>query len=570
MLKTAVEKRLTTWIAGGSVAITLLVTDRVSNDPVNVGKMLLLSVLAGGCFSLTCAYYKIAWRLQKPLILGILVFLTTSLVSVLLSDNPWERGFFGTFGRNTGLLTYMSLSIIFLAVTLIRDIRNIRLIISALILAGFANLIYCLVASFGIDIFKWKNPNNSILGTFGNPNFISSFLAIFVTALAGLLGSTLVSKFQKILVSILALLSVYVIKETLSLQGFLVAIAGICIVVFFYIRGSAAKKWFLFSYTGLILIGGLFTLFGTLQKGPLSDLLYKPSVTFRGEYWQAGMNMGANHLFTGVGMDSYGTYYRAFRSSSAAVYPGINVVTDTAHNVFIDIFAGVGVFGLLSYLLIIALVLKTSFKIFREQKSYDPIFVILFASWFDYHLQSIISINQIGLAIWGWVLGGAIIAYGNMGNRQEQLSNFASSIKAKKLKKSKKVSTNAIPLLSASQALSLFAGSVVGFFIGLPPFLSDAKMRQAMESNNPDRVIAQSNAWPKDVSRTNRAIVALANGGLTERARELAIQASIEFPEDYSTWFTLYELSPDGSTEKASFKVKLHSLDPLNPEFAPK
>ena len=570
MLKTAVEKRLTTWIAGGSLAITLLVTDRVSNDPVNVGKMLLLAVLAGACFSLTSAHYLAIWRIQKPLILGILVFLIASLISILVSNNPWERGFFGSFGRNTGLLTYMSLSIIFLAVTLIGDIRNIRKIILALILAGFTNLIYCLVASFGIDIFKWKNPNNSILGTFGNPNFISSFLAIFVTVLAGLLGSTLVSKFQKILILILVLLSVYVIKETLSLQGFLVAIAGISIVVFFYIRGSAAKRWFLYSYTGFILIGGLFTLLGTLQKGPLSDLLYKPSVTFRGEYWQAGMNMGANHLFTGVGMDSYGTYYRAFRSSSAAVYPGVNVVTDTAHNVFIDIFAGVGVLGVLSYLLMIGLVLKTSFKIFREQESYDPIFVILFASWFDYHLQSFISINQIGLAIWGWVLGGTIIAYGNMGNRQEQLSNFTSAIKAKTLNKPKKVSAIAIPLLSASQALSLFAGSVIGFFIGLPPFLADAKMRQAMESNNPDRVIAQSNAWPRDVSRTNRAIVALANGGLTERARELAIQASIEFPEDYSTWFTLYELSPDGSAEKASYKVKLHELDPFNPDFPPK
>ena len=570
MLKTAVEKRLTTWITGGSLAITLLVTDRVSNDPVNVGKMLLLSVLAGACFSLTSAHYLAIWRIQKPLILGILVFLVTSLVSVLVSKNPWERGFFGAFGRNTGLLTYMSLSVIFLAVTLIRDIRNIRSIITSLMVAGLANLVYCVAASFGIDIFKWKNPYNAILGTFGNPDFISAFLGIFVTALAGLLGSTLISKLQKVFISLLILLSFYVIKETLALQGFLVAAAGICIVVFLYIRSSSAKNWVLYLYSGFVLTGGLFTLLGTLQKGPLSSLLYKPSVTFRGEYWQAGMNMGADHLFTGIGMDSYGTYYRAFRAGSAAIYPGVNVVTDTAHNVFIDIFAGIGLLGFLSYLLIIALVLRTSFKIFKVQKSYDPIFVILFASWFDYHLQSFISINQIGLAIWGWVLGGAIIAYGNVANRQEQSTSLIPTIRDKKLRKSSKVSGKAIAVLSASQALGLFAGLIIGFLIGLPPFLSDAKMRQAMESNNPDRVIAQSNAWPKDVSRTNRAIVALANGGLTERARELSVQASLEFPEDYSTWFTLYELSPDGSTQKETFKIKLHELDPYNPEFAPK
>jgi hypothetical protein len=293
-------------------------------------------------------------------------------------------------------------------------------------------------------------------------------------------------------------------------------------------------------------------------------------VSFRGEYWQAGMNMGAQNPFTGIGMDSYGTFYRMFRASSAAISPGVNVQTDTAHNVFIDIFSGIGILGLICYLVLNGLILKASYKLATSRRAYDPVFVILFASWFTYQLQSFISINQIGLAVWGWVLGGALLAYSSFTDREEQLERMIPAGKVENLKKPKKgVKAASVPI-SAAQALSLFAGCVLGFVVGLPPFLADVKMRQALLSKEPEKVITQSLAWPQDASRSNRAIVAVANGGLTDRARELVVQAARKFPEDYATWFTYYELSPDGSTEKAAIKIKLHELDPYNPEFAPK
>ena len=150
------------------------------------------------------------------------------------------------------------------------------------------------------------------------------------------------------------------IKESLALQGFLVAIAGLSIVVFFYLRSVTNSNLVTLAYSGIIGLGGLFVLFGTLQKGPLSSFLYKPSVSYRGEYWQAGINMGTQNPFTGIGMDSYGTFYRMFRASSAAISPGVNVQTDTAHNVFIDIFSGIGMLGLICYFVLNGLILRLS------------------------------------------------------------------------------------------------------------------------------------------------------------------------------------------------------------------
>jgi deoxyribose-phosphate aldolase len=106
--------------------------------------------------------------------------------------------------------------------------------------------------------------------------------------------------------------------------------------------------------------------------------------------------------------------------------------------------------------------------------------------------------------------------------------------------------------------------------IALPPFLADVKMRQGLESKDIDRIIAQANAWPTDARRSNRIIIELANSNLISQAQALAIKSVIDFPFDYASWVTLYQLTPTDSKEREAQRAKLHELDPFNPEFAPK
>jgi hypothetical protein len=51
---------------------------------------------------------------------------------------------------------------------------------------------------------------------------------------------------------------------------------------------------------------------------------------------------------------------------------------------------------------------------------------------------------------------------------------------------------------------------------------------------------------------------------------KLAVIAVKKFPEDYASAYAIYQLSADGSDQRGRYKVKLHRLDPLNLEFAPK
>jgi hypothetical protein len=273
--------------------------------------------------------------------------------------------------------------------------------------------------------------------------------------------------------------------------------------------------------------------------------------------------MGVKNPVFGVGIDSYGTNYRTYRNESATVFPGSDVTTDAAHNVLIDIFAGTGVIGVVTYLMINMIVLKNAFSYLRMSKNFDPKFLALFIPWLGYQLQSIISINQLGLAVWGWVLGGAIIGY--VRSRPKSPSTKPSESKFKVKKKNE---NGASQLLSAGTALSVIALGAVGILIALPPFVADAKMRSIMNGKSDSAtLISHVKAFPLDMNRINRGIVALANSGLNVQAAELALYGTTRFPNDYASWYSLYELSGPGTPDSEIYRKRLHEIDPFNPKY---
>ena len=67
MLTTEIEKRLTTIICWGAVLTTLIITDRVSVEPANLGKMLVSAVTAGACLSVIFLVRKSLFSESKGL-----------------------------------------------------------------------------------------------------------------------------------------------------------------------------------------------------------------------------------------------------------------------------------------------------------------------------------------------------------------------------------------------------------------------------------------------------------------------------------------------------------------------
>jgi O-antigen ligase len=556
------EKALATLISLGAFLTTITVITWNLNEPVNAPKLLVLGALAGGILFFVAKNRKLIAKLDKSkvLILSSSLFVLSALVSILFSESSVVHGFYGVLGRNTGFLTYFCLTVILLSSSLLSSKASIDKVLDGLFYAGVVNVIYFIFSQMGIELISWSNPGERILGTFGNSNFAGAFMAIFtVLCLARIVDKSKNLRWR-IALAVLILISLYEIKLSEAVQGVLVSGIGLAILVYFLIRSHWVSKVVLGSYSTLILIVGALVTAGAFQKGPLSSLIYKPSLTFRGEYWHAGWNMGISHPLFGVGMDSYGIWYRRMRSASALVAPGVETTSDTAHNVFLDIFASGGFPLLISYALIQALVVFHIYRGLKCFKKYDLTFVTLTATWVCYLAQSIISINQIGLAIWGWILSGLVIGY----VRSQSENNVEEAVTVPKTSQGK------VRIAKKKESLSLWV-MVVGIFAGgaiaIPPVAADSNWRSAQVSQDSTQIVSASKAWPLDAVRVMQASDLHSRSNIPVTGLELARYAVEKFPNNFFAWKLLSNTPNVTDAEKAKAKLEMHRLDPLNPEF---
>lgn len=374
MFNRASEKVTAQLILIGAPFVTLfLVTDTVT-DPVNATKL----VVAGGLgFSLISIFLgfnlKLNFKLFSLFILSNILFVLSALNAVIQSKSPLTQNFYGSFGRNTGFVAYLILCFVAIGSLNLRELKSFRWIILGLQFAGLVNVIYCAwVLVFG-DFLKWSNPYGNILGLFGNPDFISAFLGIFISSLVAFAVAKSASWKYRVLAGAISLVAFYEIHRSHAIQGTAVTVAGIVIIGFYLVRSRFKSNLISFLYLGFALILGALALMGTLQMGPLS-FVYKRSVSLRGTYWKTAIKMGSDHPLSGVGMDSYGDWYRRARPPIALIdTPGINTTSNASHNVVLDFFAYGGWPLLLSYLAILTFGIIAIVKITLRAKSYDPI-----------------------------------------------------------------------------------------------------------------------------------------------------------------------------------------------------
>jgi hypothetical protein len=425
-------------------------------------------------------------------------------------------------------------------------------------------VLYCgWVILFG-DFVPWTNPYGNLLGTFGNPNFIGAFLGLFAASLVAYGFKSGLHIGLRLLTVAIFVVSVIEIIDSNAIQGRVVVAAGLAIVGFYLVRSKLENALFQVGYVVLLSIGGVFALLGALQIGPLTKYIYKTSVSLRGEYWQAGWNMGSDHPLTGVGFDTYGDWYRRARDTQALVLPGPNITTNAAHNVPFDVFAFGGWPLFIAYLGILALSVIAIIKVTARTRTYDPIFVTLTTAWVCYQLQSIISINQIGLAIWGWLFGGALIAF-EIATRPAKDSNESENSTAPKARRAvRQRQSEAI----FSSTMVAGVGAVVGLLIAAPPYSADAKWRSALASQNAqtlEEALVPGYLNPANSYKYANAVQLMENSKLYDLAYKYA-QISVQFnPENFDSWRMFYFISKSSAAEKAIALENMKRLDPNNP-----
>lgn len=396
------------WILSTAVLLTLIINPKLT-DPFNAPKMYLLMLSSVVVASFLIFHPKNSYitKVQSIPTIFLLVFLAIFAIQVVFTDLKYTA-IFGENLRQLGFLTYLGFVIFMLAAIKFFKFEAKRIFHNAICVLSIFYVTYGIMQYTGNDPFNWINQYNPIIGTLGNPNYSSALMAILATLCFSFFFDKDLKRVNQTFFAGLSILLAVVIYLTDASQGILSMSAGVGLFL--------TVKLFKFKpILGLISIvvfitGSIFTLAGILQSGPLEKFLYKPSVTLRGYYWRSGLEMMQNNFLTGVGIDRFGVQFRQSVNPEFPVKFGYELMTNNAHNVPIQLFATGGIFLGLSYLAILSLVLfYAALGIYKFSGDRLNLLIGLFAAWAAYQLQSVVSIDNIGLTIWGWVLGGAII-----------------------------------------------------------------------------------------------------------------------------------------------------------------
>jgi hypothetical protein len=172
-------------------------------------------------------------------------------------------------------------------------------------------------------------------------------------------------------------------------------------------------------------------------------------------------------------------------------------------------------------------------------------------------LQSVISINQIGLAIWGWVLIGVLVAYEYSTRPETEATTINSSKKAKQKD------------LIFSPQLVGGIGLVIGGLIAVPPMSADMKWKSALKAQNLQQVevaLTPSYLTPRDSARLAQAVITLENSKLGDLAHKYALEGVKFNPDYFDAWRVLYGISKSTPEDKALALKNMKRLDPKNPD----
>jgi O-antigen ligase len=541
-----VKNQLGQIVLWGAGVTTLLVTPFFSYDPINLPRFVSVFVFGLIGFLLLLGSKKELLELKYRKVLIVAVgFIGWSLVALLISDANLTEVFFGVTGRQSGFLAYFALIALMMCSVLSSSANLQSKLVYLLVWMGLVSGLYGALQSVGGDPFNWINPYSPVFGFFGNPNFQASFMGMAaVTAVALSLKSAGKLKIRVAFLAF-ALLAFFNIYKSKSQQGYLVFLAGVVVVGYLFVRSNSKLKKLSLLYLVASVVGFVAVLLDILQKSPWGSILYKESVTFRGDFWRAGWKMTLENPVFGVGLDGYRDHYRASRDLVTALRPGSDAMTDSAHNVFLDISSGGGFPLLIIYVSLVGLTIYSAIKVIRRSSGFDFGFAAVLGAWVAYLAQSVISINQLGLAVWGWVLMGSIIGYE---------INTREKIEVKSVK-------------SAYPTVAIGLGLIIGLGIGLPLMVADATFRSTVKAGDVLKIEASVRQWPQSVTRMTLAAQILREGNLPERSVVIAREA-VEFnPMNFEAWKEL-SLQPNATeSERKQALETMKKLDPFNPNL---
>ena len=256
-------------------SVTLVVAPYVLMDPMALPKLTVLAFLAIVALSLVVPVLKSVLKSDyKTLAILTTLFIFQIVLVMLFSGANITAQFLGTYQRQTGGLTYISLALLMLSASLVSDSNFLKRFTRITLVVGVILIVYGNLQYLGLEPFPYVNAYtvNAPIGTFGNSNFQSAFMGLIaVVSFTMVLNKALKSSI-KIGLALAGAASLIVVYETLSTQGYLNFIAGIGAVIILWLFMNKRKTLGL-TVSGLGAFGAVLTFLGLTNSGPLASFI---------------------------------------------------------------------------------------------------------------------------------------------------------------------------------------------------------------------------------------------------------------------------------------------------------
>ena len=399
-------KKAQTLILLGGIFTTLSIWTNLE-DPVNLPKMFVLvffaAIVAGLSLPTLIGAKKFTSGSQRVSLVLIALFFIGLLASTFATDVKYTA-IFGEFHRNNGALTLFAAAMLAVGASLAFKGSNSQNPLKYLSLLAFLLSFYGLLQFTGSDPINWNNKYNPIITTLGNPNFTSGMIGI---ASLATLYLTIQEKriVYKILYLVALLFALFIVVKSDSVQGIFAFLGGAAVLLLAKAWQNNKSLGYLTSW--LALIGAMPIVLAVFNIGPLASVLYQSTLKNRLDYWQAAWNMFQAHPIFGVGIDRYGEFYREYAVQNQVAQ---GMFTNNAHNVYLQILATGGLVLFIPIVLLFSyityLAFRGTFKGSQESRSLGGIYLAL---WLAFSILNIVTIDNIGVGIWLWIIGGIIV-----------------------------------------------------------------------------------------------------------------------------------------------------------------
>jgi len=487
------------------------------------------------------------WKRWPREIIILLFFLILGLIlPLVLSGSNFDQQLFGVWGRNIGLFTHLSSFLIFVWAALIAQRKELKRNLSFYFsVVSAISLCYGFAQSLGFDFVPWNPPQ--IFGTLGNTNFYGAHTAIIFSMALGFITLSKPTRKQKMFLTLILIGSLYLTLRTEAFQGVVIIAITSTIAGHIWLIKVGLEK-IAHSFLALSLLLASLGLLGLIGLGPLVGLSESETTTlrFRFYFWQAAIKMFTSNPIYGVGLDSYGDWYRVSRSDSAYFGGDVGETADSAHNLLLDYAATGGVFLFVFGLLLFALSTKSALSIlyFKNSSSDNSALAPYSLGFIGFLIQSMVSPINIGLLVWGFLLAGLV---------------FGRNIEFKEVDRTqslKRTRTNS--RFKALYALFVF----LSFALAIMPISKEYRVLRAQKSENSVNFQNAISAFPTSAYLYREGVSILENAQYYGPATKLALKGVQDFPRDYRLLKLVATLSAiDGETIK-ELQIHLDEIDP--------